>query len=730
MFLVRTVALATGVAVLCGIGTDAWAQAADSTAVLTVRLRSDAGPVPFAQVRPIRGTATLTNALGVAALRLRAGPQRIISAKVGFRPDTIDIQLEAGRDTALTRSLTPVATELEAIVVNATRARRNIANEPVRVEIIAGDEVGEKTPTRPQDLTNVVAEMSGIRIQRTAPGRGGAAIRIQGLQGQYTEVLSDELPLPGSVSPGLVLLQMPPLDLVQVEVIKGAATALFGPSALGGVMNLVSRRPDNVTELLFTARTPAGGDAFLWSSRQLPDRVGYTLIADAHDQPARDIDGDGWMDLPGYRRLSVRPRLFWTGAHGARLFGTAGLMAENRDGGTVVGALAPDGKPFDEGVNTRRVDGGFSGHLPLRGTLALDMRAAGTLRSQDARFGDARERGHFGTLFGEATLSAGRAPLDAIIGLAWQRDAYRGRDLPQFDFTFSAPAIFSQATFAPVHWLAASASGRCDAHNAYGTICSPRLSVLLQPQEREWSVRLSGGTGFFAPTPFNEQTEVTGLAPLRPLSGLRAERGRNLALDINGDIAEQIELTVTLFASEIKDAATVRAAAPGGPGAPALKIVNSLAPARSAGAEILAAYDGHPFGVVAHYAYLHATVADSSGARREAPFNPRHNVFIDLSWTDRRGLRIELEANWVGRQALDDDPYRAVSHEYTTIELLAWKRFGRGMVWLSADNLTGVRQSRYAPLVRPSRAPGQAWTVGQWAPVEGRVVNAGLRLQL
>lgn len=726
----RTLSLVACMAILRGLRTDAWAQAADSTAVLTVRLRSAAGPVPFAQVRPIRGAARLTNEHGVAVLRLRAGPQRIISAQFGFRPDTADIRLEAGRDTALTRSLMAFATELEAIVVYATRTERNIADEPVRVEISAGAEVEEKTPTRPQDLTNFVSEMSGIRIQQTAPGRGGAAIRIQGLQGQYTEVLSDGLPLPGSVSPGLVLLQMPPLDLAQVEVIKGTATALFGPSALGGVMNLVSRRPDNVTELLLSARAPAGADGFLWSSRQLSDRLGYTLIADAHDQAARDRGGDGWMDLPGYRRVSARPRLFWTGTHGARLFGTAGVVVENRDGGTVAGAAAPDGRPFDEGVDTRRLDGGFSGHLPLGGTVALGMRTTGTLRSQDARFGDARERGHFATLFGEATLSAGRAPLDAIVGLAWRRDAYCGRDLPQFDFTFSAPAIFGQATYAPVHWLAASASGRCDAHNTYGTICSPRGSVLLKPEGQEWGVRLSGGTGFFAPTPFNEQTEVTGLTPLRPLSGLRAERGRNVALDINGDIAEQVELAVTLFASEIRDAATVRAAAPGGPGAPPLELVNAAGPARSAGAEILAAYEGHPLGVVAHYAYLYATVVDSSGARREAPLNPRHNAFLNLSWTERSGLRIELEANWVGRQALDDDPYRAVSRDYTTIELLVWKRFGRGMVWLSADNLTNVRQSQYAPLLRPSRAPGQAWTVGQWGPVQGRVANAGFRVQL
>lgn len=725
---IRSLTIAAAVAALRLGGADAWAQTADSTGVLIVHLRSTEGAVSFAQVRAGRAL-TLTNPEGVAVLRLRAGLQRIVVSKLGFRPDTVNLRMEAGRFTVLNLSITEQATELEAIIVTATRTGRHIEDEPVRVEILVGEDIEEKTPTRPQDLTNFVSEMSGIRIQQTAPGRGGAAIRIQGLRGQYTQVLSDGLPLAGSVSPGLILLQMPPLDLTQVEVIKGAATALYGPAALGGVMNLVSRRPDDLTEVLVSGRAPAGGDVFLWTSRLFSDRVGYTLIADAHDQAARDVDGDGWMDLPGYRRVGVRPRLFWNGERGASLFGTLGVMIENRDGGTVSGRTAPDGRPFDDGVDTRRVDGGATGRLPLRGMVALGVRAAGSLRRQIQRFGAARESGRLGTLFGEATLSAAGAPLDGLVGLAWQRDSYRADQLPQHDFTFMTPSVFGQGTYGPVRWLAASASGRCDAHSVYGTMCSPRVSLLLRPPG-EWRVRLSGGTGFFAPTPFNEQTEVTGLTPLRPVSGLVAERGRNVSLDVSGDIAEKVEVTLTLFASEIRHPATVRASAATAPGAPPLELVNAPGPARAAGGEMFVVYEGHPIAATAYYAYLHATVADStSGARREAALNPRHNVFLDVSWSDRAGLRIEVEANWIGRQALDDDPYRTVSREYANLELLVSKRVGRAMAWLSVGNLTDVRQSRYAPLLRPSRSPGEGWTVGQWGPVEGRVANAGLRVQ-
>jgi outer membrane receptor protein involved in Fe transport len=77
-------------------------------------------------------------------------------------------------------------------------------------------------------------------------------VRVQGLRGRYTQVLSDGLPLYGGQTGGLGLLQIPPMDLGGVEVIKGVASALYGGTALGGVVNLVSRRPgeEPIRELL------------------------------------------------------------------------------------------------------------------------------------------------------------------------------------------------------------------------------------------------------------------------------------------------------------------------------------------------------------------------------------------------------------------------------------------------------------------------------------------------
>ena len=95
----------------------------------------------------------------------------------------------------------------------------------------------------PGSVAMLLGETTGLRVQTTAPSLGAANVRIQGLRGRYAQLLADGLPLYGAGGDSFSLLQVPPLDLGQVEVIKGAASALYGPAALGGVINLVSRRP-------------------------------------------------------------------------------------------------------------------------------------------------------------------------------------------------------------------------------------------------------------------------------------------------------------------------------------------------------------------------------------------------------------------------------------------------------------------------------------------------------
>ncbi len=151
---------------------------------------------------------------------------------------------------------------IEKIQVTASRLGRIVTESATRTEIINGEEVQEKALMRPGNISMLVAETGGVRVQNTSPALGSASIRLQGLYGRYTQLLSDGLPLYGGQTASIGLLQIPPTDLANVEIIKGSASSLYGGSALGGVINLISRTPRDEFEgeVLFNATSKNGQD--------------------------------------------------------------------------------------------------------------------------------------------------------------------------------------------------------------------------------------------------------------------------------------------------------------------------------------------------------------------------------------------------------------------------------------------------------------------------------------
>jgi len=103
--------------------------------------------------------------------------------------------------------------ELEEIIVVSTRTRRSFENQPTRVEILGGEEISEKANMKPGDIRMLLNESTGIYVQQTSATSFNSSIRIQGLDGKYTQILSDGMPLYGGYSGGLSLLQIAPLDL-------------------------------------------------------------------------------------------------------------------------------------------------------------------------------------------------------------------------------------------------------------------------------------------------------------------------------------------------------------------------------------------------------------------------------------------------------------------------------------------------------------------------------------
>ena len=101
----------------------------------------------------------------------------------------------------------------EELVVEATRTGRRVQDQALRVEVLGREEVEEKLLMTPGDVSMMLNETGGLRVQVSSPSLGAANVRVQGLKGRYTQILADGLPRYGGQTGSLGLLQIPPMDL-------------------------------------------------------------------------------------------------------------------------------------------------------------------------------------------------------------------------------------------------------------------------------------------------------------------------------------------------------------------------------------------------------------------------------------------------------------------------------------------------------------------------------------
>ncbi len=692
------------------------------TGVVQITIEESMGMVSGLLIRSA-GRSARTDADGKARLSLPPGRQVLSITKIGYKPTQVPVTVVA--DSVVTVKVTVEMAEMvmEEVRVSATRTERLAGETPIRVEILDEMEVDENTLMAPSGITMLLNETPGLRVHAASPTLGTGSVRILGLPGQYTVMLADGLPLYGGGASALGPLDISPVDLQRVEIIKGAASSLYGGQALGGVINLVSKPPTGKGEVLLNRRTLGVTDAATWMSLRVDSAIGLSFLASGTTQSDADIDRDGWADQARARRWGVRPRLTAVDARGRTLFVTAGYGYDRRDGGTLGGAVTPGGTAFREGLTSRRADIGATSVIPLRGSGNVAHRLALSTSQRQRQFGPGPgEDEGTETGFVEITRSIAGARSTTVFGSALQLDAFENSLNGRYDHRWFTPSLFV-TTERAIGPLTLSVSARGDVHPEAKFQRTERIAVLAKPTE-DWSVRASAGTGFAAPTAITEETEAIGLRSIRPGVELRRERSFGSMVDVNGELAGA-ELLLTGYSSVITGAIQLSEA---GDGVGQTVLKNASGRTRIGGVEGAAIwrFDGGKF--LATYGYIRGSRTDAnSGSREPIPMLPRHRIGADLMLEREGRYRTGIEGIWYGVQQLDDNPFRNRSKPYLYVMAIGMRQFGRLEAVANFENLLNVRQTDTHPLVRLTPGMGGRWTTDVWAPLEGFMANVALR---
>ncbi|HEY8734049.1 MAG TPA: TonB-dependent receptor, partial [Puia sp.] len=226
--------------------------------------------------------------------------QKLVKITIPSMIDTIRISLE--QDVQM----------LGEVVVQSSRTNSRIKDLPTRVEVIGTEDMEEETSMHPSNVAMLLSEASGIQTQQTSASSGNVQIRILGLDGKYTQILKDGFPMYSGFSNGLSIMQIPPLDLKQVELIKGSSSSLYGGDAIAGIINFISKTPEPVPQWNFLVnQTSRGGtDMGSFVSRRNKHWGGTLLNTFTHQVPV-DIANNGFTVLPKLTAFTINPKLYW-----------------------------------------------------------------------------------------------------------------------------------------------------------------------------------------------------------------------------------------------------------------------------------------------------------------------------------------------------------------------------------------------------------------------------------
>ncbi len=694
---------------------------------LSIRDSANRSPLPGATVAiPALKRSIAADSSGLAVLNdLATGSYNVTVSFVGFQNKQITVNVPQVPDEPLEVLLQEAEEEHEEeIVIEATRTSRSITNNPTRIEVINGEELAEKGNMKPGDIRMLLNESTGIQTQQTSATSYNSSIRIQGLDGRYTLILKDGYPLYAGFSGGLSIMQIAPLDLRQVEVIKGSSSTLYGGGAIAGLVNLVSKVPTEERELSFMANatTAAGLDLSGFYSEKY-GKLGLTLFGSRNSGSPYDPADIGLTAIPKFERYTINPKLFLYGEKTTANIGFS-YITENRVGGSM-DYIKEDVDGYYEKNYTDR----FTTQLGI--THRLTDHAALNFKNSYSRFD--REilipsyqfKGLQQSSFSELTYTNRHEKMDWVVGANLLTDDFAESQQttePLLDYHYNTFGLFVQNEWSISKFLTLETGLRGDYVKEYCFELLPRASAMMRFSPLV-TMRIGGGFGYKTPTVFNEESERIQFQNILPINTQKTENERSLGMnmDLNyrthfGDLG--FSINQLFFYTRLNRALVLTSAGS------ASEFVNADGHMDTKGMETNLRFTYGDFKLFVGYTYADVNTY-FEGNKEWFPLTARHRLNNVLMFEKEENLKIGLEAYYYSPQLLNDG---TTGRSYWIMGLMGEKLWEKFSIFINLENFTDTRQTKFGsiytgPISNPT-------FTDIYAPLDGFVINGGFKIRL
>jgi len=677
----------------------------------------------------VKGTTlgTTTDANGLAKLNnVPQGAQTIVVSFIGYAKLMLNYSFPLHNVAQpITVSLLPEAEEMEEITVTAMRNNSRIEDLPTKIEVLGLDDMTEENTIRPANISSLLGDIGGIQMQQTSASSGNMNARIQGLNGRYSQVLKDGMPLYGGFSGSFSILQVPPLDLRQIEIIKGSASTLFGGDAIGGIINLVSKRPSAKpeTNILINQTSLNETDINTYLSRKY-DKLGFTLFAGHVYQNPVDVNSDGFTDAPRLRNYTIHPKLFVYLDKNTTLSAGINSIYEDRKGGdmyVVKHSVTTDHQYFvtnksfrnsGEIMLEKKMDDGSQ--LTFKGSTSLLDRS---LETSSYTFSALQT-----LYFSELSYFLKRDNYDVVMGANLSGDKFNKDKAARIaidNYHYTTLGLFAQNDWRITEKMLVESGLRYDYHSSRGGYVLPHVSFMYKFLPA-FTARLNGGMGYKVPIIFsyiNEEADLTSLISNQASLKTETSKGVNLDVNYNTSLAPEVSLTLNQsFFYTLLDHPVVYNNV-----ANKVSLFNADKPVETKGLQTYTRLVVHEIEFYMSYVYTHA-VKQYDDANPYFLATPKHNFATTITYEPNKKYRIGIEASYIGRQVIEDN---AKTPSYGFLALMAERKFEHFSVVLNCENLLDYRQKNFVipPVTNPTFK-----TI--WAPIDGRVINLSVNIKL